>query len=713
MNKKLFIGLVVLMSLALLGIIGMQYFWFRNSIKVKQAEFSLSVNDAMRTSALKLENRETLQKLLSSLNTTDSPVVKKITRNVPENNGPPVFTHDQDQHRYDGVVQEQIAGVAGVVNDKNLPSIPGDNKDATFSGVNYKYSTNIDSIAFAEGMAEQVYRYAEHLRHDNDQKAIEDRIAAQNDSIQRLNKSRAAGSSTAAKSPSAPKKSKIYIDGKEIREPSLSDIMIFRKVIGDYYHSRPNLQPFPNRQSPFDVFRAQLSRYPGRMSDSLLKVKTDSFIKKNYNNPANRLTRAEYEDFVKKLYQQIKKQGLSLTSLRFPFFDDGRYRDNRTISNEDTLVHNRVKHLKGIIDQILLEVSTDHSIVSKRISTRQVDSVLMTELKNNGIPLKPEYAVYNDLKQRQSSIASPGFDSTQVSDYVTRLFPDDLFGSPYSLKLQFKDKDNYILKSMTFMLSGSVLLTIFLILAFIFALWAIIKQKKITEIRSDFINNITHEFKTPISTIGLAIDAIDNPKIIENKKQVQYFTQIIREENYRMNQLVENVLRAALLDRKNLKQNIDEVDLHSLIQKAVSHTQLQIDSRNGKLEVHLDAEDSIIEADAAQVLNAIMNLVDNAIKYSKDAPDIIISTRQSGNRIICAIEDKGIGMSHEVQRKIFDRFYRYTEGNIHDVKGHGLGLAFVKAIVDAHNGRISVESELGKGSRFEVIIPLKSAANEE
>ncbi len=168
-----------------------------------------------------------------------------------------------------------------------------------------------------------------------------------------------------------------------------------------------------------------------------------------------------------------------------------------------------------------------------------------------------------------------------------------------------------------------------------------------------------------------------------------------------------------MLDRKNLKQNIDEVDLHALIQKAVSHTQLQIESRSGKLEVHLDAEDSIIEADAAQVLNAIMNLIDNAIKYSKDAPDIIISTRQSGNRIICAIEDKGIGMSHEVQRKIFDRFYRYTEGNIHDVKGHGLGLAFVKAIVDAHNGRISVESELGKGSRFEVIIPLKSAANEE
>jgi len=713
MNKKLFIGLVVLMTLALLGIIGMQYFWFRNSIRVKQTEFNLSVNDAMRTSALKLENRETLQKLLSSLNTPDTPVIRKITRRAPQRNEPPVFVNNQNQRRPDGDVPEQIAGSTGIVNDKNLPATPNASKDVALSSVNYKYSANIDSIAFAEEMAQQVYRYAEHLRHDNDQKQIEDRIAAQNDSIQRLNRIRSGGTSAAVKPPAPQKKSKIFIDGKEIREPSLNDIMTLRNVIGDYYRSRPNSQPNPNRQSPFDVFRAQLNRYPGRISDSLLKVKTDSFIKKNYNNPANHLTHAEYDEFEKRFYQQIKKQGLSLTNVRFPFFNDDRFRDSRTITREDTLVQNRVKHLTGIIDQILLEVSTDHSIVSKRISTRQVDSVLMAELKNNGVKLKPEYAVYNDLKQRQSSIASPGFDSTQVSDYVTRLFPDDLFGSSYSLKLQFKDKDAYILKSMTLMLSGSVLLTIFLILAFIIAMWAIIKQKKISEIRSDFINNITHEFKTPISTIGLAIDAIDNPKIIENKKQVQYFTQIIREENYRMNQLVENVLRAALLDRKNLKQNIDEVDLHALIQKAVNHTQLQIESRNGKLRVLLVAEDSIIEADAAQVLNAIMNLIDNAIKYSKDAPDIIISTRQSGNRIICAIEDKGIGMSHEVQRKIFDRFYRYTEGNIHDVKGHGLGLAFVKAIVDAHNGRISVESELGKGSRFEVIIPLKSAANEE
>ena len=708
MNKKLFIGLVLLLSLALLGIISMQYFWFRNSIRVKQAELNLSVNDAMRNSALKLENRETLQKLLSSLNKADSTAVNSPVKSVSNRQMNNDFGDNRDQRRPDN---NQMNRYPRDFSDKSTQSIPSDSKYTNFSGVNYKYSVNIDSVAFAEEMREQMYRYAEHLRHDREEEMMRSRIEAQNDSIQRRNRSFA---TTPATKPQPQKRSKIVIDGKEIREPSLDDIMILRKVIGEYYRSRPNIQPnFQNRQSPVDAFRAELNRYKGQIPDSLLKFKLDSFIKKNYNSPAIHLSRAEVAEFEKRVDQQLKKQGLNYNNIRFPFFDDRRFRGGKPFSLEDTLVQKRIKHLTGIIDQIILEVSTDHSLVSKRLSTKLVDSVLVNELKNNGVNLKPEYAVYNDLKGRQSSIFSPGYVSADAPDYVTRLFPNDLFGSPYSLKVQFNNMDAYILKSMSFMLSMSVLLTIFLIMAFIIALWAIIKQKKITEIRSDFINNITHEFKTPISTIGLAIDAIDNPKIIDNQKQVKYFTQIIREENYRMNQLVENVLRAALLDREHVKQNIDAVDLHELIRKAVNHTQLQIESRKGTLALHLDAEKSVIEADATQVLNAIMNLLDNAIKYSKDAPEITLSTHQSGNRIVCLIEDKGIGMSNEVQRKIFDRFYRYTEGNLHDVKGHGLGLAFVKAIVDAHNGRISVESTLGKGSRFEVIIPLKPELDEE
>lgn len=711
MNKKLFFGLVVLMSLALLGIISMQYFWFRNSIRVKQAELSLSVNDAMRNSALKLENRETLQKLLSSLNRTDS-----LRGKTPMNTKDVRRSSSFNKKKSGNVVdknQEQFANPKQDSNHDKLPSLPSDGKFQPFTGVNYKYSIETDSVAFAEEMREQMYRYAEHIRHERDEEMMRMNNEAANDSIIRKGREKPAEITIAVKPPTQPR-SKIIIDGKEIREPSFNDVLTLRKVIGEYYRSRPkDPSKIPGRSLSVEAFRAELTRYQGRLPDSVLKFKIDSFIRKSFTSPSFHLSRADIADFERRYALQVKNHGLSNNNFRFPFFESGQLRQGRPLTLQDSLVQTRIKHLTGIIDQIILEVSTDHSLFNKRLNSKLIDSVLVSELKNKGVNLKPEYAVYNDLTGKQLPIFSPGYVAMDSPDYTTRLFPDDLFGSPYSLKVQFKNSDAYVLQSMSLMLSMSILLTAFLILAFISALWAIVKQKKITEIRSDFINNITHEFKTPISTIGLAIDSIDNPRIIGNKQQIQYFTQIIREENYRMNQLVENVLRSALLDRKNLKQNIDDIDLHELILKAVNHTHLQIESRNGTLNLHLDAEKSIIEADTTQLLNAIMNLIDNAIKYSKGIPEITISTRQSANRIVCSIEDKGIGISHEVQRRIFDRFYRYTDGNIHDVKGHGLGLSFVKAIVDAHNGRISVESELGKGSRFEVIIPLKPEINEE
>jgi signal transduction histidine kinase len=558
-----------------------------------------------------------------------------------------------------------------------------------------------------------MYRYAEHIRHEREEEMMRMNNEAANDSTLRKTREKS-GEITVSVKPPPPPRSKIIIDGKEIREPSFNDVLTLRKVIGEYYRSRPKEQPkLPDRSKSVEAFRAELKRYQGGLTDSVLKFKIDSFIRNSYTSPSFHLSHADIVDFEKRYAQQVKNHSLIYNNFKFPFFESGQLRQGRPLTLQDSLVQTRIKHLTGIIDQIILEVSTDHSLFNKRLNSKLIDYVLVNELKNKGVNLKPEYAVYNDLTGKQLPIYSPGYVAADSPDYSTRLFPNDLLGSPYSLKVQFKNSDAYVLHSMSLMLSMSVLLTAFLILAFIIALWAIIKQKKISEIRSDFINNITHEFKTPISTIGLAIDSIDNPRIIGNKQQIQYFTQIIREENYRMNQLVENVLRTALLDRKNLNQNIVDIDLHELIFKAVNHTHLQIESRNGTLNLHLDAEKSIIEADTTQVLNAIINLIDNAIKYSKGFPEITISTRQSGNRIVCSIEDKGIGISHEVQRRIFDRFYRYTDGNIHDVKGHGLGLSFVKAIVDAHNGRISVESELGKGSRFEVIIPLKPEMNEE
>jgi len=258
---------------------------------------------------------------------------------------------------------------------------------------------------------------------------------------------------------------------------------------------------------------------------------------------------------------------------------------------------------------------------------------------------------------------------------------------------------------MAWTLAGSLLLTIIILITFSITIFMILRQKKLSDIKSDFINNMTHEFKTPIATISLAVDSINNPKIIENQKEVKYYTGIIREENQRMNNQVENVLRMSLLDKHDLEFNIAETDIHELISQAIAKLSLLLKERKGSISTSLDASDPIVQVDSDHMTNALLNLLDNAIKYSEGAPEISVSTKDTSNGIILKVSDKGMGMSRDVSHRIFDKFYRKTSGNIHNIKGFGLGLSYVKAIIDAFNGKIKVISEPGKGSTFEVILP--------
>lgn len=713
MNKKLFITLVILMSLALLGIIGMQYFWFRNSIRVKQAELKLNVNESLRNTALKLENRETLQKLLSSLNNPDSAsasgISKKNTKvgNIDTKKRKP--NHKTKSKTMEG--KEDVLVNKTFFNNDFLHSPPDDRifvRPDDFMKINLSF----DSSTVAAGMHSKLKKLDE-LQSNKYTTVVRKKSAKlRTDTIRFKAKTNTHQVTVSVNSNSSPQM-RIYYKGNLNSESNISEIIELKKVLAEYPKLKEN-ESF-SKQMEVELAPLRLAQEHGKLSDSIIRINVDSIMRKMKPfQPFHFTGKKEMQDMEKQFIKSIKNKKAPPINFNFPFFEQPSMPHTikiRTI--KDTLVQKRIKHLSGIIDQIILEVSTNHSLLNKRLNLKLIDSVLMNELKNNGISMKPEYAIFNDSIGKISSIYSRGYNVKASPDYATRLFPNDLFGSPYSLKVQFVDRDKYVLRSMSLMLSMSILLTAFLVLAFVFALWAILNQKKVSEIKSDFINNITHEFKTPISTIGLAIDSIDNPKIISNQGQIRYFTQIIREENHRMNQLVENVLRTALFDRKVLKQHLAEVNFHDLILKAVSHSHLQIESRNGYINLKLEAPNAIIEADATQVLNALMNLIDNAIKYSKEKPEITISTRRSGYHIICSIEDNGIGMTREVQRRIFDRFYRYTDGNIHDVKGHGLGLSFVKTIIEAHNGKVSVESEPGKGSRFELSIPLKPEKNEE
>ncbi len=263
-----------------------------------------------------------------------------------------------------------------------------------------------------------------------------------------------------------------------------------------------------------------------------------------------------------------------------------------------------------------------------------------------------------------------------------------------------------VLKEIFWFIMGSILFTLIITTAFYITIRSLLKQKKLSEIKSDFINNMTHEFKTPLATISLAVDALKNEKVIGDREKTQYFTGVIKEENKRMNKQVEAILQAALLDKQEVQLNLKRHAAHTLITIAVNNMTLPVQEKNGVLDVKLDAVNDVIMADEVHFINFVNNLLDNAVKYSKENPVIRLSTSNNGTQFKIKIEDNGIGMNKETLSRIFEKFYRAHTGNIHNVKGFGLGLSYVKTMVNAHNGTIKAESTLGKGSTFTISIPL-------
>ncbi len=302
-------------------------------------------------------------------------------------------------------------------------------------------------------------------------------------------------------------------------------------------------------------------------------------------------------------------------------------------------------------------------------------------------------------------------DTTNIINHVYPLEPPS--GSTYEniakeeyLVVIVPHKKNIIWKGMFWFIAGAVLFTLIITAAFFITIRTLLKQKKLSEIKSDFINNMTHEFKTPLATISLAVDALKNEKVTGNKEKTDYFTGIIKEENKRMNKQVETILQAALLDKQEVQLNLKKLAAHSLINSALNNITLQVEEKQGLLEVQLNAEKDMIMADDVHFTNLINNLLDNAVKYSKENLQIKLSTQNSGKHLIIKIEDNGIGMNRETLNKIFEKFYRAHTGNVHNVKGFGLGLSYVKTMVTAHNGTIKADSILGKGSSFILSFPL-------
>lgn len=276
-----------------------------------------------------------------------------------------------------------------------------------------------------------------------------------------------------------------------------------------------------------------------------------------------------------------------------------------------------------------------------------------------------------------------------------------------TLIVVISDFKEFIFRSLGWMIAGAILFTIIILAAFYLTLRALLRQKKLSEIKSDFINNMTHELKTPLATISLAVDAIRNPKVLNDPQKLDYFSTIIKDENKRMNKQVETILQAALLDKQEVQLRLKPLHVHAIMSSIVENFRLQFDERKGNAITVLEAGNDKVQGDEVHFTNMLSNLVDNAIKYSKEdvGPVVKISTENTGKNIRIRIEDNGIGMSKETVSRIFEKFYRAHTGNIHNVKGFGLGLSYVKTMVDAHNGKIKVESTPGKGSVFMLEFP--------
>jgi len=361
----------------------------------------------------------------------------------------------------------------------------------------------------------------------------------------------------------------------------------------------------------------------------------------------------------------------------------------------------KASRLKRMANQVVTEISEWDM---RDIDEKQIQEVLTEELQNRNIPIPFEYGILQDSILINKS---PVNDSLKLleTDYQLNLYPNDIFQKNLKLALWFPERDSYIYRSLNWLLLASFLFSLIILLTFGLSVFYILRQKKISEMKSDFINNMTHEFKTPIATISVATDSITNDKVVNNPEKIRYFAGMIKKENNRMNRQVEDILTIARLDRKDFEFVWQAIDIHELINDALQSIIIQIEKRGGKVTLELNAANPVITTDQNHCTNVVYNLLDNAMKYSVNPPEIKISTWNKPRGVLMTVDDNGIGMTKAVQSKIFERFYRQTSGNIHNVKGFGLGLNYVKAVLEANHGTISVQSEPGKGSRFEVFLP--------
>ena len=415
--------------------------------------------------------------------------------------------------------------------------------------------------------------------------------------------------------------------------------------------------------------------------------------------------------FSKKIIESqnipISQSGDSLELMKM-YTDEGLISIRKKPQSPEKLTPEINRTVRNNTDQLkeFAKLNASNLPIEKRVDEKVLDSVLTRELRMEGVTAGFGFGVF-DKDNKITSVASKVFsEDKDKAQYSYPLFTDSKGRTLYTLALVFPDKDYSLAKNNMPMLFGMGISLLTILGIYIISVNYMMRQKKIADVKTDFINNMSHEFKTPLATISVASDSLNNDKIATSPEKVKYYAQLIKQENIRMKKQVENVLNMSKLERNEMQLFLKETNVRELIQKLSESFQLIVEERNGKLIKEFTAENYYLKIDEFHLSNALINLLDNANKYSPENPEIKIKTRNENNKYVIEISDKGIGMESSNKKKIFEKFFREETGNIHNVKGQGLGLSYVKRIIELHGGQILVESVKGQGSTFIVKLPM-------
>lgn len=402
----------------------------------------------------------------------------------------------------------------------------------------------------------------------------------------------------------------------------------------------------------------------------------------------------------------------------------GTYREEVQVQLLDTTLSESIMGIQGFMEQSLEQQQrrqqwlrnndwTNYKIfledrpIEQRIDSTRLEMFLERGFAENEINLEYKYAITNSNLGRETIIfGDKDYKTGNRREYPQLLFLTDYNGSkPNYLNVYFPHRQRYLLKQTGFTIIPTIILTGLLIAIFAYAIMIILRQKKLSMVKNDFINNMTHELKTPISTISLASQMLQDGSITNTPSTIEHVSKVINQESKRLSFQVEKVLQMAVFNEGRLKLKMKEFDVNKMVGNVTANFELRVKNKNGTLTTAIKAENAIVKGDEVHITNVIFNLLDNAMKYSKETPEINVTTENRKNEVMISVQDNGIGLAKEHHTQIFDRFFRVPTGNVHDVKGFGLGLSYVKKIVDLHNGIIQVESAINKGTKFKIYFP--------